>query len=474
MSRHLPLFLRLAALALFPALASAQTNPYRFDLKAATLDVPTGPWRVVRVLDARPDRSRLGMVHRGLDNSLTSANFSQPLAAEVQQFISQKLPSRPDARPVVLRILTLTVGEELRANSETGTAELIADFLEPQPDSTYRMLLPVGEVVRQGGLDVTGRHAANVATLLQRALQQLAARPTSAPATETLTQADALAGKGGVASQRFAIQAAAPPKRGFYRTFQEFRDNTPSEPDMAFMISRIPHPGKRWAGNDELQPIYLSSNPAEPQRSVSGKDLWGLSDGEDLLIVHRNRFYKLLPAADGRSYTFMAPALPTTQEIANGAAIGGMAGSMIAASLTKHVTYELHLASGQTVPAQNAEQTDANGFSTNADTAAIYVYRRPDAAAKQPLTFTVNSKPYTALESRDYVALTWRDRRNDLKLCAQLGTGAEVCHAFVPDFSQPTFLECSVPEAGKPPVFRVVPAKEGMFEVKRIRLLRKK
>lgn len=153
----------LALLLAGPA-AQAQTGPYLFDLSAQKLDVPASPWKVVRVLDLRADRSRLGMVHQGLDNKTTSANFSRPLAAELLQLL-QRQPN-PGARPVVMRVQTLALAESMSASSEHAEAELVADFLEPQPDSTFRVLLTVGETTRRGGLDVTKFHASNVALVL--------------------------------------------------------------------------------------------------------------------------------------------------------------------------------------------------------------------------------------------------------------------------------------------------------------------
>ena len=369
MNRFLPFYLAAVCGLLTARTGHAQAQPYRFDLKAEKLDVPAGPWRVTRVLDLRADRSRLGTVRRGLGNELASADFTQALAPELLRFFAAQLPPAPAARPVVLRVFTLALSEDLRANSENAEAELVADFLEPQPDSTFRVLLRVGETTRRGGIEVTKMHPANLALLLQQALRQLAALPAApAPAAETLSQADALTGRGGAAAQRFAIQTAAAPKRGFYRTLQEFRDNAPSEPDFFFAIEHVPHPGKRWAGTDEVVAYYPHTDERHPRRPVRTAGLWGLSDGKELLMVYRNGFYKLLAAADGRGYSFMGPPLYDAQAAANMAAAsvaGGLLGAAIAGAANNarpFSPYELRLASGRVLPAQEAEQTDADGF----------------------------------------------------------------------------------------------------------------
>ena len=161
----------------------AQAPSYRFDLAAEKLDVPAGPWQVTRVLDLRADRSRLGSVRRGVENLSASADFIQALAPELLGFFQAKLLPRPTARPVLMRVFSLAIAEDLRLSSEHSEAELEADFLELQPDSTFRVVLSVGETTRRNGLDVTRFHPANVALVLQQALRQLqaTARCTSVP-----------------------------------------------------------------------------------------------------------------------------------------------------------------------------------------------------------------------------------------------------------------------------------------------------
>ena len=108
------------------------------------------------------------------------------------------------------------------------------------------------------------------------------------------------------------------------------------------------------------------------------------------------------------------------------------------------------------------------------DTARVYVYRRATSATDQPpATLRVSGQPDVALAARQVTAFTWTDRRRDLKVCARTGTGPEACREFVPDFSQPTYLECVVPAGGGAVELRPVSAKAGAFELRRLRLLKK-
>ncbi|MDO7849542.1 hypothetical protein Q5H92_24480 [Hymenobacter sp. M29] len=479
MSRFLPFCLLLAGLFGSPRSGRAQAMPLYIDLKAEKLDVPAGPWQVTRVLDLRADRSRLGPVRLGLDNHVVSANFAQPMAAELLQAIQTQAPARAEARPVLMRVFALALSEDVRASSEAAEAELIADFLEPLPDSMFRVLLPVGAATRRAGLEVTKHHATNLAQVLQEGLRQLAALPAAPPNAEVLTRADALAGRGGATSRRFPIQLAALPQRGFYRSLQEFQNNAPSEPKYPFAIEHIAHTGKRWAGTDEVQAFYLRTDARNPRVPVSRHDIWGLSDGREALIVHKSRFYKLLPTADGRNFTFIGPPLFDEQAATNmavAAVAGGAIGAAIAGAAQgggTMIPYELHLASGRVLPMPEAGHTDADGFQTVPDTARVYVYRRVESAKNRSATLSITGQKPLMLQAGQWTKLIWTDRRQELALCGQVAGEPKGCHQFVPDFSQPNYLECMVPEDGSAPTFRLVPVKEGQFELRRIQRLSK-
>lgn len=103
----------------------------------------------------------------------------------------------------------------------------------------------------------------------------------------------------------------------------------------------------------------------------------------------------------------------------------------------------------------------------------MYVYRRSDSAKDQTVAVGAANQPTRPLRNWQWTFVTWTDRRQELKVCAQLGTAAATCHEFVPDFSQPSYLECVVPAGGGAPELRPVPAKEGQFELKRIQRLAK-
>ncbi|UOG76133.1 hypothetical protein MTX78_05930 [Hymenobacter tibetensis] len=140
--------------------AVAQT--FEFDLSQQTMTAMGTNFHLDKLVDARADRSTVGSVHRGMDNTPASANLRRELAAELTPLLQQALPIGPATRPLIVRIHALSIYEIIRPTSETASAELVADFLEPVGNDTYRLLLSTSELAESKGLDVTKQHDNNI------------------------------------------------------------------------------------------------------------------------------------------------------------------------------------------------------------------------------------------------------------------------------------------------------------------------
>ncbi|TGE29675.1 hypothetical protein [Hymenobacter metallicola] len=452
--------LLLLVLKTYPA--AAQTYIVDVSKHAIALE-PTGSYRVVQVIDARADRTRLGAVYQGLDNVLTSATFAEPLEETLLRHILPTQPAAP-ARPVSMRVHVLSLGEDIRPSVETGTVELVVDFLEKR-DQGYAVLATHGETLESTGLDVTGKLAPLLSQALRNSLLKLAALPANAaPLGPVLSEPEVLNGTGGIAAVRYPIQQE-PLRRGIYRTFAEFQANQPSINQEPFVLTYRKRTGKQWDGAARIDANYLYMSPEKPERPV--RDVWGLCDGEKLYILHRNDFFELQPQGCGYTFTGITPA--NSSDVAAATLLGGLAGGVLAGAISggQPRPYEVHLASGRVVASAPALATDAQGF-VQADTAAIYLYRRPDAVPSQTLKVVIDNQEVATLLPSSYVALGWRDRRHKITLCVQ---GAQqACYSFIPDFAVATYLECAIPSAvNEVPTFRRVLTKEGIFYVKRFR-----
>ena len=475
--------------------AAAQPTPYYFSLPDASkaeavTGAATSAWYVARVLDARADRSRLGTVRRGLDNLPAPAMLMQPLPAAVLAYCRQQLPPRPGSRPVVLRLLTIQVGEDVRPTSENGEAEVVGEFLEAQPDSSLRVLLPVAEALRRGGMDVTLHHPANLGKLLSQALSKLAALPaTAAEAAPPLSHEDALAGRGG--QPPFPVQTTAAAESGVYRNLKDFLANRLTATARPFELKPTPRSLKGKLGQfDELEAYFMHLSAQQPREPMGIGGLWGLSDGHTRYIVHENRLYPLLPGADGHSYTFTAQMPIDMAGSGSRALLGGLAGGAIGGALAAGAgsragltTFEVHLPTGRVVQQDEEARLSNAGFvSDNPEAGKLYLFRRADNVATEPLLILLNGREVARLLPKQYVSLPAPDQHTELVLCLQRPTAtaatpeatqalrAPACLPVAPDRNGAVYIECvAVPAVLQPPVLRVVPTRTGTAQVNQMR-----
>ncbi|AII51028.1 hypothetical protein [Hymenobacter sp. APR13] len=451
-------------LLLLPLAGYSQSTKLEISLAQQVLPAAGSAFHFDKLVDARPDRTSIGSVHRGLDNHLVPATLGGSLETELTPMLRQALPAGPATRPLVVRIYTLAVHETITAMSETGSAEVEMDFLEATGPDTYRLLLSVSELVEGKGLDVTSKHPDNIRRALQQGLQRLAAAvpPASAP---TLTWAQVLAGEEG-ALPRFPVQTQ-PLQRGIYRSFEEFRQNAPTLTAGPFELQRKTRKGAQWAGTEEVEAWYLHLSDDQPRRLVRGA--WGLSDGQNAYIFFQGR-YLPLQAAD-KYYSFTGHRQPDLNNVVAGAVVGGLMGAALATSGTNQPqAYELRLASGRV--ATSLQPVGADGFAAAADTAAIYLYRRADAGPAAPLRVLVDGKEAGQLGPGQYLAFSWRDKRRDMAICVQ--GEQEKCHTFMPLFGTATFLACAPGDGAVAPTVQPVAAKEGLFQLKHIKAREKR
>jgi len=439
--------------------AAAQQFAISLPPQTASTPLAAGSFQVAQVVDARADRTTLGFAQQGLDNHRVPANFPQGLEKEVLGFVS-RLSGVSGGRPVVLRIHTLKITEETRASSERATAEVTADFLVQQGEQYYPLLAAAAGVETKG-LDVTGQHAGNLAKVLSSCLAQLAALPATAqPAAGTapLTWAQVQHGDG-YQPYRFPIQKTMEPKRGFYRTFEEFQQDSPSRNTDPFEVVQTPRTNKKWAGLPAIEAYYLRLSATDQRTPVRG--VWGFSDGHDTYIFQRGSYFQLTPTGTG--YSFTGAALPDPNDVTTGAILGGLAGAAIvsATSNTGPMDYEMSVVTGNLQPRRAPD-----GFGAAADTAAVYLYRRADASPAEPLQVLVDGKAAGTLGPNQYLALTWLDRRRDMSIC--LLDAGKTCYTLLPIFGTATYLMYGQKKAADQPALQTMPAKEGAFHLRHL------
>jgi hypothetical protein len=136
------------ALLLLSVLCARGQAIYDLDLTRVETKLPgVSPVSIAKVIDARADKSTIGWLNKGLQNTRLLARFRNGLEPDLTAFLTKNLVHLPDARPVVMRVQQLRIAERMNHLSETATAELEADFFYLHKDG-YHFLVHTAEAAQ--------------------------------------------------------------------------------------------------------------------------------------------------------------------------------------------------------------------------------------------------------------------------------------------------------------------------------------
>lgn len=442
---------------LLPLSSYAQGPVYQVEMTTQTLTLPNPKFYVAEVLDLRINKNTIGWVQRGLNNLPTPANLKDGAAPCLTKWLQGQLPAQPGARPVIMRIHNLRVAEVTKATSEKASATVDVDFVVQQPDGNYYVLLRHPDEEIHGGLETTGFHDDNIAVCIQRGLMLL----NTLPWEQRLAGAQPLNAEqihyrnGKVpAPYTYPILTAATPTRGIYTSFLDFRRN---QPDTAtpFEVERKPRTSAEWQDTDEIT-LYNSTGATRTELPK----VWGFSDGHQLFIRHRNRYYPLRRA--GNDFLFEGHAGADAGAMSTAGVVGGLAGTAIAAAATsgKRQEYTLDMATGRVSDFVYMERLSQR------DTAMVVVYRRP-GGVKNTVDVLLDGKPLGELAANNMLEIPWTNKTQEVTLCT--GGATPACYSFIPDFTAVNYVELKLKTEADKPVLEAAPMKEGVFYTKKMR-----
>ena len=431
------LFILLGLVASRPA--SAQ-QVYYIDLNNLPLALPTRTFFIKQVADGRPSRSLgVGSVLRGLGNVPRPADLRPSPALALQAVCDAQLPARPTDQPVLAVVRALFVQENMTFSTEQARDDLALDFYLLDAAGQAHFALSTTETVASKGLETTGRHGRQLVQALQACLTQLnAANWVSVAAGPGVSVADAVAGRTGDDGTAYPVLAEEGRRAGFYRTFLDFRNNSPIQTP-ALVVEARPNTHRGWGSSSVYTP-YLQRPDGTTGEALRGA--WGFSDGKQLFIYHRNGYYLLIPQGSG--FRFLGPSAPDPQAMTTGALLGGAIGGAIVASSTSNqpTDYSLDLRTGRVGPLELATNTSPSAERPT----QVFVYRPRNAKGPAVRIRLGADQPVRELAAGDYLELA-PVAGQPLQISLVPATGPEVPLAVVPTSEAPTYLECRPDEA---------------------------
>ncbi|WP_324679013.1 hypothetical protein [Hymenobacter sp. GOD-10R] len=430
------------------------------ELHKQVLTLPERSFYVQQVVDARPDTTTLGQVHLGVLNRPVEVVLAGQAAPYLHEYLTQQLPARPTDRPLVLRITAMRVAETINYNSEVGKAQCTFEWYEPLPTGLYRRLGSAMGTASRSGMDVTGFHASNLVTAMQRSLEKVNLSTPAKAETPLVTFAQLRSPVDlAPSSQVYPVLEAEVINKGRYRTFHDFRDNTPDH-SLPFEVETTANTEGNLAGTYKVHP-YITD--ATGKHRPLPADTWGFSDGRNVFIRYQNAYFPL--ERHGNQLSFRVYSVqPGPLIIGAGGLLGAAVGIALSAATTHAYEHEftIDITDGNVFNATNLTQVSG----PVADSASVILYRFEGAKAGLPAVVLLNGIPQDSLQANTQRTLRLHHQSGPWRLSLRTPAG-EASLDLQPSFRQNNFVECAV-IAGAPPQLHAVPSKEGEFALRRI------
>lgn len=463
--KHLYLFTLTLCLLSY---TEAQSQNYYINLNSQVISIPNRQVYISQVIDARPLKTYIGLVQRGLTNSKTTASFKEGLEKELTSFLKSQLPEKEGMQPIIVKVLRLKISEHTGITSEKASVEVAVDFIHPREEGYYRVYRATA-VAGGRGLDVTGQHDMNIATALKDCLEQL----EKSNWESQLADMSPLSWEEVKSEEIAAAELANYPilkderlTRGIYQDFMEFRNNAPNNTE-AFELETWERTAKDWKGTFDVTPYQ--TNDAGKRKVV--KNAWGFCDGVTTYIYFQKEYFPI--EREGNVLTFYGFAPPdggkvTAASIAGGA-IGGAIGGTIAAAATsgRRKRFVLDILTGQV--SEFVINSYEGRMVSNKPAKIILYYQKNKSQVPVNLVFKNSlDSIQTNLKPNSFIEIEWTATDSEVTVCPD--GSEEECFTFLPHLNKVNYLEY-VPQTsgtGKP-FIKMPSSQEAKFYLKKIR-----
>jgi hypothetical protein len=272
--------------AVFTCIKTVNAQKTEFiNLQPKQVKIINSNFSKVEVIDSRLDTSGIvGMIQRGAFNRQVTLRLEHPMQDEVGRTAAMLIDSAQKMDGTCLiNIRRFNISENTGALSESGSFRFRAVFYAKQ-DTLYKRMFSIDETVTiPGGLDVTqkllekvpeilGAHIKRAVTFNQQEID--ATRQYSLYDIQHIDE---------VERKDIPIFQVDVPKKGLYATYEDFKNNRPSNENVI-----VEH---RKGFSRPL--IYEMNEKGKKGKEVLRKYYYAVSDGEKFYISRAHNLYEL-------------------------------------------------------------------------------------------------------------------------------------------------------------------------------------
>ncbi len=311
--------------------------------KVTPLAVPEDIY-IDSVMASFSDSARIGTVLRGLGNKPIPAFVAGGVAKGIHGVL--KNPSSDDrVLHCTMRVNALDIREISTGTSEKATCALNFELLSLTDSGWVRLFDHAALSTVGGGLDATGKHAANIVDAFAQGFAEFTRLQQSGELPAPVLVDAPKAGIYGGENRAYPVLVVGAPARGSYRSFMAFRDQHP-DTSVTFTMKPV---GK----DDPLREMYKlktardEAMPSEP---------WGVSDGKQLYLNMGKRYLRMNRSGNEFKANYGLGGSGQVDAAAISVGVGfGLLGVLVyygasGTSAQQHVPVKLDMLTGDLVP----------------------------------------------------------------------------------------------------------------------------
>jgi hypothetical protein len=290
-------------------------------------------FQVDEVFDGRTQKYSIGFVQKGVTNVKTLAFLEKGVESEILGLFNRSFNADQNQNHISIRVNHLEIYEVTTSNSEILGAEVNLSFLK-KVENGYEELYNAGVLLEKSALDVTKWQDEYIVKAIDQCCTIFAKKAKENVLWhrpfDLKISPDSL-------FLNYPIFQVDKPAKGFYHTFDDFRDNLP-DTSRAIILEIMSDKSKNQV---VCTAKWLSGV------TINRKDeIVGISDGEFCYLKNGDYFYKLTKE---KNRFYLLAKTPKTSN-GTGAFIGGILGGIIGGILVGAIESSINASRGELEP----------------------------------------------------------------------------------------------------------------------------
>jgi len=302
------------------------------------VEIKNPGFKLVEVINATGFTNKIGSITKGMDYHNEILYFKNNIANEVNSFITNNLEKAEPIENLILRVNQLSVLETFDGMNENTLIKVNFTFIFKEGDQYFEKFTCEMNETRTASFNSTEKITALLATEIAACFELFYDRSIEGKLISINILPENLAVNNIQENQIISeIVIADRSKQGIYKTYYDFRYNTPdfSQP---FEVEY-----KTKSTNDESILIkYAQIEDTKTKKDIEG--IWGFTDGNAVFILVGKKFLPLLNDEDGY---YIELKVQDSETMLWAGMLGGMVGSAIAYASTPVSKVRLNCNSGK-------------------------------------------------------------------------------------------------------------------------------